>query len=187
VQLHPVVWSPVTAAAWPLQWLALVQIRPQTGKFVEPALHAAQSCDASKLLAQPLHVAPVHMLLQVQLQPVVVSPDTAVAWFEHCARVHIVVGAGVGATQPGKPMSPAAQLAHVAWLNRASQALQLAPVHCSKHVQVQPLVVSPATAVAWPAQSAALVHIVVGAGVGATQDGKLTSPAAQALQSAAES
>jgi hypothetical protein len=108
------------------------------------------------MLAQLLHVAPVHWVRHVHVHPTPLSPVTAVAWLLQSARVHSVVGAGVGATQLGKSCSPAAH-APQSWAvsKRASHVPHWLPVHCVRHVQVHPDVWSPTTLAACPLQSAA--------------------------------
>jgi hypothetical protein len=158
VQLQPVVWSPVTTVAWPLQF-ATVQTSPQTGKFAKPALQALQSFAASNLLAQELQVAPAHWLLHTHVQPVPLSPVTDVAWLLQSASVHSVVGAGVGAVQAGKSLRPAAHAPQsCAVSKRASHVPHCAPLHLFRHVQLQPDVWSPTTLAACPLQLATDEH-----------------------------
>jgi hypothetical protein len=146
-----------------------------TGKPTSPAAHAAQSCAASYRAWQPLHVAPFHMLRQVQLQPLAVSPETAVAWpLQSAATVHSVVGAGVAATQSGKLTRPAAQAPQFwALSKRTLHVPQAAPLHSLRQLQLQPVTTLPLTALAWPLQSAADEHA-------RPQIGYATRPAAHA-------
>jgi hypothetical protein len=148
---------------------------------VRPAAQVPQSPATSNCVGHVPHAAPVHLFRHVQVQPVVWSPLASDAW--------PLQFAGDVQTSPhvGKFVRPAAHAEQLPWSYFAGHPLQVLPSHMPAHVQLQPVVVSPETAVAWPEHEAPMVHIVVGAGVGATQDGKLTSPTAQALQSAAES
>jgi hypothetical protein len=100
-QLQPVPLVPLTAVAWLAQSAATVQTvvgagvgAVQAGKSTRPTAHALQSAAASYLVAQMPQLVPDHLLRQVQLQPVVVSPAAADAWLLQSATVQTMPHVG---------------------------------------------------------------------------------------------
>jgi len=127
--------NPVTFAARPLQSLALLHVRRQSG-YAPPyvgALHPRQSFACEKFAAHVWQNVPVQELLHEQLQ-FGTSPDTAVAWSLQSVMLHSRV-------QVGYPLYPSMQRSHPSevllrsgsrvLLKSAGQKLQFEPLHCS--------------------------------------------------------
>ena len=118
--------------------------------------HVPQSSIQLYCLGHKAHLAPTHWLRQVQLQPVLMSPDTVVAWpvqssatvqmREHKGKLSVYVPLTLQALQ------------FAVLLKFAGHTEQLADTHLLMHVHVHPEAKLPVTMSALPLQSRAMVH-----------------------------
>ena len=155
VQVQPASVLPTTEVAWLLQLATAVHLRKQAG-YVPSCVEAqaAQFWAASYATGHVWQLVFVHWLLHVHTQSGRL-PETAVArLLQSSGLVQMRVQAGY------TPLYPGAQLAQSApELNCTGQDPHAGPVQELRHWQVQPVLLFPATPLAWPEQFAETVQV----------------------------